>query len=91
MDNRIRDGKGLVYSVSHSWSHSWRAEGHTMNDQANDSTQSPHHHMQSPHSEKASGAARPTEYLICQGSVRTQQFTIRHFVRHRSLVVHLSG
>ena len=44
-----------------------------MSGQANDSTQSPHHHVQSPHSEKASGAARPAECLICQESVRTHQ------------------
>ena len=53
VEYRVEAGKGLLYSVSHIWSHSWRAEGHTMSDQANDSTQSPHHRMQNSHSKRA--------------------------------------
>ena len=42
----------MFCGVTRSWSHPWRIEEHTMSDQANDNTQSPHYHMQSPHSEK---------------------------------------
>ena len=63
----------MFYGVSHNWDHPWSVEGHSKSDQASDSTQSPHHHVQSSHFKKASGVARPMECLIRQGSDRTHQ------------------
>ena len=57
----------MFYGVTYSWGHSWRAEGHTMSDQASDSTQSPHHRMQRPQSEKARRRCSPYGVLDLSG------------------------
>ena len=49
------------------WDHPWRVGRHTMSGQANDSTQSPHHSMQRPQSEKARRRCSPYGMLDLSG------------------------